>query len=103
MNNIDELINRLHGEGKSLREIAGAVSLSHVSVKARLDKLNKGQSEEPSQVDGKIDVAERPKLRRELLKIDGILASIEKQVGSIESILTPAGWKVSREPVNRLY
>ena len=95
MNNIDELINRLHGEGKSLRQIGATVSLSHITVRDRLLKMETKATVEPIP-GGRIETSQKPKLHRELLKIDSLLVGIEKQVGEVESIFTPAGWKVSR-------
>ena len=43
MNNVDEIIVQLRKEGKSLRDIAASVGLSHMGVKKRIARIETKQ------------------------------------------------------------
>ena len=95
MDTKDELILSLHDEGKSLREIAEAVNLSHVAVKKRLDRILSEEKPQPGE-DGRINTGQYPALHKALLKIDDILSGIQRQIGKPISLETPGGWKIDR-------
>jgi len=90
----DNLIIKLHGEGKSLREIGEIVNLSHVAVKKRLDRMSSVEKPLPDE-DGRINTSKYPNLQKAVMKIDEIIADIQRQTGQNQiSIETPAGWKI---------
>jgi len=96
MDTKDALILSLHGEGKSLREIAEAVNISHVAVKKRLDRSLSEKKPQPGE-DGRIDTEQYPALHKAILKIDDILSDIRRQIGKPIAIETPGGWRIDRQ------
>lgn len=104
MDKTDDLILTLKKEGKSLREIAREVGLSHVAVKKRLDKmgpvhadmadvlddtpigeteaLSEVQNNEEPQADdkGRIEISRYPNLDQAILELDESLKTIESIV-----------------------
>ena len=123
MNKLDTKIIELKNGGKSLRQIAKQVGISHVAVKKRLDRLtvNKTCSQEASaktepvideckipQTDtGQIwDTDEYPELNHAVTEIDSLIIDIEQFVrNKLETpesksitIETPNGWKIEKIP-----
>ncbi|MFH0754821.1 MAG: AsnC family protein [Candidatus Omnitrophota bacterium] len=98
----NDLIRSLDGEGKSLRDIAEAVNLSHVAVKKRLDRMNRHTENPQPDENGRIDTSQYPKLHKAIFKIDDILSDIQRQIGKPIAIETPGGWKIDVNTVNRL-
>ena len=92
----NDLIIKLQNEGKSLREIGEIVNISHVAVKKRLGRLNNTEKPIPVE-DGRINTSQYPNLQKAVMKIDEIIADIQRQIGQKQiSIETPAGWKIDR-------
>jgi hypothetical protein len=97
MDQTNELILNLKEQGKSLREIAGEVGISHVAVKKRLDRLVNPASDnlpvsetdgfsEPEKDDKDDDVVQRvwvsdfPAIERAYSELDEKLQAIEEMV-----------------------
>jgi transposase len=76
MDKTDTKIIKLKNDGKSLRQIAKQVGISHVAVKKRLDRLtaNKTGNQAPPPDTGQLwDMDEYPELNHAVTEIDGFL------------------------------
>ena len=105
MNKTDTKIIELKNGGKSLRQIAKQVGISHVAVKKRLDKLtaNETGNQAPPPDTGQIwDMDEYPELNQAVTEIDGLLMNIEYFFSNLQessesiTIETPNGWKIEK-------
>jgi hypothetical protein len=98
-------ILKLKNDGKSLRQIAKQVGISHVAVKKRLDRLtaNETGNDTPPPDPGQLwDMDEYPVLNRAVTEIDGLLMNIEYFFSNLLdtsdsiAISTPGGWKIEK-------
>ena len=105
MDKTDTKIIKLKNDGKSLRQIAKQVGISHVAVKKRLDRLtvNETGNQAPPPDTGQLwDVDEYPELNHAITGIDGLLMDIEKFFSNRQetpesiTIETPNGWKIGK-------
>ena len=105
MDKKDTKIIKLKNDGKSLRQIAKQVGISHVAVKKRLDRLtanetgNQALPPDPGQL---WDMDEYPELNHAVTEIDRLIMNIEQffsnHQGTPESITieTPNGWRIEK-------
>ena len=109
MNKTDTKIIELKNGGKSLRQIAKQVGISHVAVKKRLDKLtaNETGNQAPPPDTGQIwDMDEYPELNHAVTEIEGLLMTIQRFISNHQktpesksiTIETPNGWKIVKIP-----
>jgi hypothetical protein len=105
MDKIDTKIIKLKNDGKSLRQIAKQVGISHVAVKKRLDRLtaNKNANQTPPPDPGQLwDLDEYPELNHAVTEIDRLIMNIEQffrnKLITPEGITieTPNGWKIGK-------
>jgi hypothetical protein len=105
MDKTDTKIIKLKNDGKSLRQIAKQVGISHVAVKKRLDRLtaNETGNQAPPPVPGQLwDMGEYPELNRAVTEIEGLLMDIEQfftnhqEASESITIETPSGWKIGK-------
>ena len=105
MDKTDTKIIKLKNDGKSLRQIAKQVGISHVAVKKRLDRLTAnetGNQAPPTGTDQRWDLDEYPELNHAVTGIDGLLMDIEKFFSNRQetpesiTIFTPNGWKIGK-------
>ena len=105
MDKTDTKILKLKNDGKSLRQIAKQVGISHVAVKKRLDRLtaNETGSQAPPSDPGQLwDMDEYPELNHAVTEIDGLLMDIEQFFNNHQktpesiTIETPNGWKIGK-------
>jgi hypothetical protein len=105
MDKKDTKIIKLKNDGKSLRQIAKQVGISHVAVKKRLDRLtvNKTGNQAPVPETGQLwDIDEYPELNHAVTEIDALLMNIEYFFSNLLepsdsiSISTPNGWKIEK-------
>ena len=105
MDKKDTKIIKLKNDGKSLRQIAKQVGISHVAVKKRLDRLtaNEVGSQAPLPDTGqRWDMDEYPELNHAVTGIDGLLMDIERFFSNHQetpesiTIETPNGWKIEK-------
>ena len=98
-------ILKLKNDGKSLRQIAKQVGISHVAVKKRLDRLTANETghQAPPPDPGQLwDMGEYPELNHAVTGIDGLLMNIEQffinrqETPESISIETPNGWKIGK-------
>jgi hypothetical protein len=108
MDKTDTKIIKLKNDGKSLRQIAKQVGISHVAVKKRLDRLtvNKTGNQAPVPETGQLwDIDEYPELNHAVTEIDGLLMDIEQFFSNHQktpesiTIETPNGWKIGKNRV----
>ena len=101
-------IIELKNGGKSLRQIAKQVGISHVAVKKRLDRLTAnetGNQALPPDKDQLWDMDEYPELNHAVTEIDGLLMDIERffsnrhETSEGITIFTPNGWKIEKNRV----
>ena len=107
MNTKDKEILNLKGMGKSLREIAEEVGISHVAVKKRLDRLTEHETvnqRTPINDDSIIDASHHPEMNDALITFDTFISDLELKIRKefdipqqIDIIInTPNGWKIER-------
>ena len=105
MDKKDTKIIKLRNDGKSLRQIAKQVGISHVAVKKRLDRLtaNETGNDTPPPDPGQLwDMGEYPELNHAVTGIDGLLMDIERFFSNRQetpesiTIETPNGWKIGK-------
>jgi hypothetical protein len=105
MDKTDTKILKLKSDGKSLRQIAKQVGISHLAVKKRLDRLtaNKsGNKAPPTDTDQLWKIDEYPILNRAVTEIDSLLMNIEYFFSNLHqssesiTIETPNGWKIEK-------
>jgi hypothetical protein len=105
MDKTNTKIIKLKNDGKSLRQIAKQVGISHVAVKKRLDRLtvNKTGNQAPPSDTGQLwKIDEYPVLNRAITEIDGLLMNIEYffsnllEASDSITISTPNGWKIEK-------
>ena len=105
MNKTDTKIIELKNGGKSLRQIAKQIGISHVAVKKRLDRLTAnetGNQAPPPDTGQKWDMDEYPELDHAVTGIDGLLMDIERFFSNRHessegiTIFTPNGWKIGK-------
>ena len=105
MDKKDIKIIELKNDGKSLRQIAKQVGMSHVAVKKRLDRLtaNETGNQAPSPDTGQLwDMDEHPVLNHAVTEIDSLLMDIEQFFSNHQEtpdsivISTPGGWKIEK-------
>ena len=105
MEKIDTKIIKLKNDGKSLRQIAKQVGISHVAVKKRLDRLTANETgNQATQTDTgqRWDMDEYPVLNRAITEIDSLLMNIEYffsnllEASDSITIETPNGWKIEK-------
>ena len=105
MDKKDTKIIKLTNDGKSLRQIAKQVGISHVAVKKRLDRLTgdkTGDQAPPSDTNQRWDLDEYPELGHAVTEIDRLIMNIEKfftnhqETPESITIETPNGWKIGK-------
>jgi hypothetical protein len=103
MDKKDTKIIKLKNDGKSLRQIAKQVGISHVAVKKRLDRLTANETGNQAPDTGqRWDMDEYPELNHAVTGIDSLLVDIEQffsnHLETPESITieTPNGWKIEK-------
>ena len=105
MDKKDIKILKLKNDGKSLRQIAKQVGISHVAVKKRLDRLtaNETGNQAPPPDTGQLwDMDEYPELNHAVTEIDRLIMNIEQffrnKLITPEGITieTPNGWKIAK-------
>ena len=105
MDKKDTKIIKLKNDGKSLRQIAKKVGISHVAVKKRLDRLTAnetGNQALPPDTGQLWDMDEYPELNHAVTEIDGFLMDIERFFSNHQetpesiTIETPNGWKIGK-------
>jgi len=100
-------IIKLRNDGKSLRQIAKQVGISHVAVKKRLDRLtaNETGNQAPRNTGQLWDMDEYPELNHAVTGIDSLLMDIEQFFSNLQetpegiTIETPNGWKIEKNRV----
>jgi len=105
MDKKDTKIIKLKNDGKSLRQIAKQIGISHVAIKKRLDRLTAnetGNQTPPPDAGQRWDMGEYPELNHAVTEIDGLLMDIEQfftnrqETPESITIETPNGWKIEK-------
>ena len=105
MNKTDTKILKLKNDGKSLRQIAKQVGISHGAVKKRLDRLTANETGNQAPDTGHLwDIDEYPELNHAVTEIDGLMMTIQRFISNHQktpesiTIETPNGWKIEKIP-----
>ena len=103
MDKKDSKIIKLKNDGKSLRQIAKQVGISHVAVKKRLDRLTANETgNEAPDTGQRWDMDEYPELNHAVTEIDRLIMNIEQFFSNHQetpeciTIETPNGWRIGK-------